>query len=61
MYDELIEAIVTLMNVQSRYNKEVAEFERHSWNWYAQGMIEELDDAKENTKNLMNEYRSTSG
>jgi len=52
--DKLIEAFVTLMNVQSRYNKEVAEFEGYSWDYYGRNIIEELDNAKEEFKKAMN-------
>jgi hypothetical protein len=51
--NELIESLITLMNTQSRYNKAVAEFEGYSWDWYGRNIIEELDEAKENAKNLM--------
>jgi len=56
MNDELIESLVTLMNVQSKYNKAVAEFEGYSWDWYGRDLIKELDEAKENAKNLMDKY-----
>ena len=53
---ELIESLVTLMNVQSRYNKAVEEFDGYSWDWYGRDMIEELDNAKTNAKDSMDKY-----
>ena len=54
--DDLIESLVNLINVQSRYNKEVAEYDGYSWDWAGQYIIEELNEAKENTKNVLDKY-----
>jgi len=53
---ELIESLVTLMNVQSRYNKAVEEFDGYSWDYYGRNMIDELDNAKKDAKDSMDKY-----
>ena len=56
MNDELIESLVRLMNVQSRYNKAAEEYEGYSWDWAGSHIIQELDNAKKDFKKTMDEY-----
>jgi len=54
--DELTESLVRIINVQTRYNKESAEYEGYSWDWAGHNIIEELNDAKDDFKTLMDKY-----
>jgi hypothetical protein len=57
-FDEIVDAVSSLIDAKSAYDEALKEYEGYSWDWAGRDLIETLEKAKERLRGLLKEYIS---